>query len=738
MDSNSFWLIIVPMLGVCFVVFFDFMHFPLWWAVNILCPPLPDLSDERLTFSQCTEGYAEILFGTWVLLVSLMLWRMFFAVFFWPDSFSLASVLFAQAFGTSFVLGLWRARLLARPTAAKVFSLICVGGILVASVLAGPFGSKVMADEAGIAFLFFLISAFVTPQFSFYLLLSTIVLGLIEDMGLAIQAPLFCVHCIAEGSRLNGFTIACSTLGLYSHMTVSWTLIQRFVFHQFQRAAKMKDDFVAQVAHDVRTPLNGIVGCGAFLRADTSNLTEGQREHLAVIYHCTSVMQLLVENILAHGAVGPPSVTESVIDTQAFFGNLYAFLWSLVYKTNVAIAFDYESPVPEKMQIASSALSQVLYNLGSNAIKFQAGSGAGVLQVAIRYDGTAGMLRCQVKDRGPGIRPDFAKNGLFLPYQRDAHNIDASGTGLGLSICKRLCEAVRGSIEYAPNAGGGSVFTVAFPARAASPKMIMPKRKASAPIALAPNNFEELERFYVDDLSPYAPSGGSSGDTSAAQALEVLIVEDNAVNVTVLRGMLRRMALSHVKTTVLEDGVSALEYLLARSKAAAVSRAPLPALVVLMDWRMPVMDGLHASKIWRDIEAAMGITPAKIVAVTAGLTADLPPQFDAGIGKPVRFAEIQAVIASALKDISGAPVPATPTKSSTEEMSGNNIMSAGNIRTSNNNIVVKNNDNNNNNNGDNNNHNNVRSSSSSLVTEGKSPDDSSTESAAFVSKDKTE
>jgi CheY-like chemotaxis protein len=261
-------------------------------------------------------------------------------------------------------------------------------------------------------------------------------------------------------------------------------------------------------------------------------------------------------------------------------------------------------------------LKQVLNNLLSNAIKFTA-QGAVELRVHLQDAAAQGgqHLRFEVKDTGIGIPED--KRALIFDAFTQADQSTSrrhGGSGLGLTISQRLVRLMGGRIGLESLTGAGSIFWFELPAAPVDVEPVSSSApRSSVPVAVA----------HVPDMATVAAGKVVSAD--------LLVVEDHEVNQLVTTGMLRRLGYT---SEIAADGHSALEKLGTKRYG-----------VVLMDMQMPGMDGVEATRAWREREDPGSRLP--IIAMTANvLSSDREICIDAGmddfIGKPVHMDELRS------------------------------------------------------------------------------------------------
>jgi signal transduction histidine kinase/DNA-binding response OmpR family regulator len=334
-----------------------------------------------------------------------------------------------------------------------------------------------------------------------------------------------------------------------------------------EAANKAKSEFLAVMSHEIRTPLNGVIGFSQILEA--MPLGEKEKNYVSKIKQSGETLLATINDILNLSKIEAGKVD---LETRAF--NL---------KKTLEITKDILMPraeekgiyidivtkgVPRAIMGDETRIRQILLNLTGNAAKFTDKGG-----VTIRASYLAGIMTISVEDTGIGISEENQKK-LFKPFsQADSSTTRKyGGTGLGLVICKKLVELMKGTIKLDSVAGEGSKFTITFPTSAGT---------------LVED--EEIETDDEEDLLP----------------LNVLVAEDDEVNRMVIEEMLR--GFGH-------------EVEFAKDGREAVKRATQLrdwADVILMDMRMPEMDGLEATSLIRKEEEGLGLTPKPIFALTA-------------------------------------------------------------------------------------------------------------------------
>ena len=370
---------------------------------------------------------------------------------------------------------------------------------------------------------------------------------------------------------------------------------------QAEITAQGKSDFLAMMSHEMRTPLNGIIGMTGLL--ESKNLDERERECVDIIRRSGETLLAIIDDVLDFSKIEAGSLTLESADFDPARATLDAI--QMVERSALAksltVSAHLDPALPAMVSGDVMRLRQVLLNLLSNAIKFTA-QGEVLVRAELRSLAPSGCeLYFSVTDSGIGINEE-QQSRLFQPFsQAEASTARMfGGTGLGLAICKRLAGLMGGSIgvESRPGSGSRFWFTIRVGASLAAP---------SRPAAL---------------------SGAAPGSIAS---FHLLLVEDNPINQKVALLMLHKLG---YRVDVANNGFEAL-------KAVASTRYDL----ILMDCVMPEMDGFEATRRLRNAGGRASEVP--IVAMTANAFADdrkacLAAGMNDFLSKPVRQTELAA------------------------------------------------------------------------------------------------
>ena len=378
-----------------------------------------------------------------------------------------------------------------------------------------------------------------------------------------------------------------------------------------EAANRAKDLFMANMSHELRTPLNAVLGFAQLLAGDARLLPE-QREQVQGIRRGGERLLGLISELLDLARIEAGRLTLEPVpwDSAALLAELAGMFEARARYKGIGLEIADADTLPPRLRCDSKRLHQVLANLIDNAIKF---TDSGRVRVAAGF--ADDMLMFEVRDTGVGMSAaDIAR--IFERFRQvgDAQQ-HARGTGLGLAISKRLVERMGGVIEVESRPGAGSRFRVRVPAER------LPVLEDAAPTPADPGAIIGYRRT----TGGQDETGVETGVETEVETgtLRILIVDDEPENREVLRGLLAPLGF---EVRDAEDGADCI--------AQATALAPD---LILMDLRMPDMDGLAATRALRQRPACSDIP---IVAVTAAaFDADQGAAFAAGcnahLPKPV-------------------------------------------------------------------------------------------------------
>jgi PAS domain S-box-containing protein len=374
-----------------------------------------------------------------------------------------------------------------------------------------------------------------------------------------------------------------------------------------------KSEFLTTMSHEMRTPMNAILGM-ADLLSETS-LQADQREYVEIFQRAGGNLLNLIEDILDLSKVESGYVElESIgFDLTALLEKVVEMMAARARERRLKLTLDVPAAIPRRLIGDPNRLRQILINLVGNALKFTE-QGSVTIRVEPDPSGTAGWLRFSVVDTGIGI-PSAKTELIFGRFtQADSSTTRKyGGSGLGLAISKGLVELMGGSIGCTSEVGRGSTFFFSAP---------FVRHDTDAPDA--------------PELPDVAAIAAQQPLVAQHSAPRILIVEDSEDNIVLIQAYLKGCGF---KLDFAPNGKIGVEKVMSN-----------PPDLVLMDMQMPVMDGLEATRAIRQWEAETDSKPLPILALTAhaakeGIARSLEAGCTEHLTKPIKKATLLAAIA---------------------------------------------------------------------------------------------
>ncbi len=390
-----------------------------------------------------------------------------------------------------------------------------------------------------------------------------------------------------------------------------------------ENANKAKTDFLSNMSHDIRTPMNAIIGITSLIRHDAGNKAK-VIEYADKIDISSQHLLGIINDVLDMSKIeaGKTVFKYSDFSILDFIQELDTIFHSQIYEKHQTFTIIKENIKHEWVNGDQVHLMQIFSNLLSNAIKYT--QEGGKIQLLVEECETNSSVyakyRFLVSDNGLGISADF-KEIIFDPFTRAENSVTnkIQGTGLGMAITRNLVEAMGGTIDVDSELGQGSCFEVLMDLKIAEDRTV----------ALAVQ--EETDEQ----------------DGNILQGMRFLCAEDNEINAEILTELLK---IEGAECTICENGEEILK--------AFEQSAPGDYDMILMDIQMPVMNGYEATKEIRRSSHELAKT-IPIIAMTANAFSEdiqhsLAAGMNAHVSKPVEMKVLEKTIRS-IKSGGGAP-----------------------------------------------------------------------------------
>ena len=373
-------------------------------------------------------------------------------------------------------------------------------------------------------------------------------------------------------------------------------------------AARAKSQFLGIMSHELRTPMNGVLAVAELLRRQPLNAQA--HAHVTTIVESSETLLRILQDALdlSRAEAGELELHAEPTPLRGLMDDVQAMWAPRASQDNVTLMIGYEGDTELAAVVDGTRLKQVFNNLIGNALKFARN---GVVEASLKATACGDRIRLEarVRDDGPGVDADRV-DVIFEPF---VHGSGPDGAGLGLSICRQVVDRMGGRIWAENNPGRGATFAFDL----------------------------EVERTRVEA----APASNiqSLSDLEMTSSPHILIVDDNATNRVVAQALCEMFGCT---SETAEDGVEAL---------GAVQERQFD--LVLMDIKMPRMDGVQATQAIRALDGPVGSIP--IVALTANADPEdarkyLATGMAAVVEKPIKPERLRMAMNAALEQATAA------------------------------------------------------------------------------------
>jgi len=366
-----------------------------------------------------------------------------------------------------------------------------------------------------------------------------------------------------------------------------------------ENASRAKTAFLNNMSHDMRTPMNAIVGFTALAESHIDN-REQVRDYLGKISVSSQHLLSLINDVLDMSRIesGKVTIENSDVHLPDVIRDLGMIIQSGANSKGIELIIDTQDVTHEDIVTDKLRLNQVLLNILSNAIKFTPAGGTIGFFITEKPSPAENeaVFEFRIKDNGIGMSEEFQRT-IFDAFTRERTSTVSGiqGTGLGMAISKNIVDMMGGTISVSSVDGQGSEFVLNLPCRLSDTRV--KDERTSQP--------QDKQPQHITDAGDTDEENKSSGELPDLRGKRVLLAEDNEMNQMIAEEILTESGLS---VEIAGDGVEALERI--KNEPAGYFD------IILMDIQMPRMDGYETAKEIRRLDDALKAS-IPIVAVTA-------------------------------------------------------------------------------------------------------------------------
>ena len=412
-----------------------------------------------------------------------------------------------------------------------------------------------------------------------------------------------------ESSVVHGIVLFKNTSDFHEKEQQEKARLQ-MAYEEADSENRAKTEFMNRMSHDIRTPINGIMGMVDIIRKNRDD-REKVDDSLDKIQLSTRHLLELVSDVLDMSKLeaGMFEIHEDVFDMNELMDEVAALVDAQLVESSITHCKHRSNIQHTALKGSSLQLRRIMVNLLSNAIKYNKPNGTiDTYAEELSCDGTTVWYEFKIVDTGIGMSEEFIKEQLFKPFTQEKNDARTlyRGTGLGMSIVKALLDKMGGSIEVESQLGEGSTFTFRLP-------------------------------FKVDENAIETKKEEQSSGEQKLEGKQILLVEDNEINMEIAEFYLKELGIVVDKAWNGKEAIDKFE-----------ESAPGTYDLILMDIMMPVMGGREAARRIRTLERPDAET-VRIYAMTAQVSSEsvhkcLASGMNGHIAKPIDESKLREIL----------------------------------------------------------------------------------------------